>query len=181
MTIIMKPLSRCFALIAAALLSSCASYTQPLVLDSVGPRPLETARPNSTGSLVVYSAVDIHPDFTAIDPDLRKYTDYKIFSEDGKLLKKVRNNAGSMWETPVEVPLEPGTYRVVAQAAGYSLVTVPVVVAARRTTIVHLDGPSAWPRKSFNETNTLVHLPNGQIVGWRAIPENPTSGTVASH
>ena len=61
--------------------------------------------------------------------------------------------------------LPAGQYRITARANGYGYVTVPVVIAANRNTIVHLetDSPNS---AAFNQTNA-VRLPGGEIVGWK--------------
>jgi len=60
------------------------------------------------------------------------------------------------------------TYRIVAAANGYGMVTVPVTIAAGQTTILHLQGGSTWPNQAaFNQTNA-VRLPDGGIVGWKS-------------
>ena len=59
-------------------------------------------------------------------------------------------------------------YRVVAQANGYGRVTIPVVIEAHQTTVLHLEGGGSWPSEAeFNQTNA-VRLPDGQIIGWKS-------------
>jgi hypothetical protein len=60
---------------------------------------------------------------------------------------KRRNDNGTSWEGPAEVQLPPGKYRVVARANGYGTVTVPVTVAAKQTTTVHLEGGTPIERE----------------------------------
>jgi len=172
MMIVMKSIITFLTLAAGLLLSGCASYERGLVLDPVGPAPIQSATAGSKGSLVVYSAFDVHADSTGADPDRHRHTDIKIFSEDGKLLQAVHNDTGTMLEGPVEVELSAGTYRIAARANGYGVVTLPVVIAPHRITTVHLEGGGSWQKKrAFNQTNA-VHLPDGQIVGWRAGTED---------
>ena len=118
----------------------------------------------TNGSLVVFSAFDPTPHFSAL-PYRIYYTDYKLVSENGTLLQSVHNDNGTALEGPKTVSLPPGKYRVLARANGYGRVTVPVVIEARRTTTVHLEsgmagkiGPSAGPQG-------LVRFPDGRIVG----------------
>jgi len=169
----MRIVYTCLLLAQIGLISGCAGDGHPLVLDPVGPRPLQPVVVNSNGSLVVYSAFDVLADFNSVDPERRRHTDYRILSEDGRLLQKVNNDTRTILEGPVAVALPAGNYRVVARAQGYKLVTVPVVIAANRVTTVHLEGGDSWPNKAaFNGTNA-VRLPDGRIVGWRAVAESP--------
>ena len=164
---LMKCIITFVMLAAGLLLSGCASFERSLVLDPVGPALIQSATVGSKGSLVVYSAFDVHADFTSIDPDRHRHTDYKIFSENGKLLQVVHNDTGTMLEGPVVVGLSAGTYRIAARANGYGVVTLPVVIAPHRITTVHLEGGGSWSNKgAFNQKNG-VRLPDGQIVGWR--------------
>ncbi len=116
---------------------------------------------------MVYSAFRRNADFNARDPYRKEYSDYGIFTIDGKLLQKVHNNSEKNFQDPVSVELPPGKYHVIARANGYGYVTVPVTIAALENTIVHLEGGS-WPDESaFNQTNA-VRLPDGRIIGRRA-------------
>ena len=156
-------------IMTGALLSGCATGKNGLVLNTVGP-PLSqpTAASSTKGTLVVYSAFRRNADFNNSDPYRREYSDYKIFSPDGKLLQRVHNNSGTILQDPVSVELPPGKYHVIARANGYGYVTVPVIVAARQNTILHLEGGGSWPDESaFDQTNA-VRLPDGQIIGWKA-------------
>ena len=149
------------------MLLGCASNGGGLVLDPVGPATVA-----SKGSLVVYSAFDVHADFTGVDPDRHRYTDYRIFSEEGELLQVVHNDTGTMLEGPAEIGLSAGTYRIAARSNGYGVVTLPVVIAPHRITTVHLEGGGSWSNKRASNQTNAVRLPDGQIVGWRASIEN---------
>jgi hypothetical protein len=156
-------------LMAAALLySGCASQRNNVVLDTVG--PVQTSKPDpasaNQGTLTVYSSIDPNPHFSARDPYRPVYSNYEIYSADGRLLKKVHNNDDTMLQRPVGVGLAPGKYSVEAPANGYGLVTVPVIVKAGQNTILHLEGGANFGSHPANDTN-LVRLPDGQIVGWR--------------
>jgi hypothetical protein len=169
--IVMKSIITFVTLATGLLLSGCASYERGLGLDPVGLAPVQSATVDSKGSLVVYSAFDVHADFTSTDPDRHRHTDYRIFSEDGKLLRVVHNDTRSILEGPVEVGLSAGTYQIAARGNGFGVVTLPVVIAPHRITTVHLEGGGSGPNKrAFNQTNA-VRLPDGQIVGWRAATE----------
>ena len=156
-------------LASGALLSGCASDRNGLVLGPVGPPPGQssTTSGSTNGTLVVYSAYDVSANWNARDPRRPVYSDYKIFSWDGNLLRTVHNDSGTMLQDAVPVELPRGKYRVVAQANGYGRVTIPVVIEACQTTVLHLEGGRPWPNEAeFNQTNA-VRLPDGQIVGWR--------------
>jgi hypothetical protein len=173
--IVMKSIISFVMIAAGLLLSGCASYERGLVLDPVGPAPVQSATVGSKGSLVVYSAFDVHADFTSTAPGRHRHTDYRIFSEDGKLLQAVHNDTRSILGGPVEVSLSPGTYHIAARGNGYGIVTLTVVIAPHQITTVHLEGGGSWSNKgALNQTNA-VRLPNGQIVGWRASVENPAN------
>lgn len=163
----MKLLASSLTVAAGVLLAGCASGG--LALDTVGPIPAQAAAPNpADGTLMVYSAYDANADFNSRDPYRPEYSDYKIYTAEGKLLQRVHNDSGTLLQDPASVELPTGKYRVVARANGYGSITVPVIIKAQQTTILHLDGGGAWPDKSvFNQTNA-VRLPDGRIVGWRA-------------
>lgn len=157
------------------LLTGCVSSGPDLVLAPVGPPPPTnsstgsmTSADSSRGSLVVYSACEVHPDFNATDPTRRRYTDYQIVDEQGQVREVVHNNSSMLWEGPVEIPLPAGRYRIVARAMSYGRVTIPVVIVPRKLTQVHLNGGDSWPGVSHLKDVPLVRLPNGQAVGWPA-------------
>ena len=157
--------------VAAALISGCASSERQLVLDPVGPRLSDEKTDDRSGSLVVYSALSIDMP-TNRRPEHARHTDYKIFSPEGQLLQVVENDYGDSWDGPKEVRLGAGKYRIVAEAARYGMVTVPVVIAPHQTTRVDLEGGlrPVVEKGTLTEENA-VRLPNGQVVGWRAQPE----------
>ncbi len=155
----------------AVLLSGCATHQPSVVLAPVGPSPPQPAPGGPKGTLVVYSAYDPNSDFNDTEY-LRQYTDYRILSEEGKLLQTVHNSNGFVVEGPAEVELPAGKYRIIAQANGYKKnVIVPVVVLADRLTTVHLEGEAAWPANAALLQSNPVRLPNGEIVGWPASTE----------
>ena len=125
-------------LVGAGLLSGCASDNRGLVFEPVGPSAFQPATANPGGSLVVFSAFDPTAHFNGL-PYHHYHTDYKILSEEGKLLQKVHNDSGTVVEGPVAVSLPPGRYRVVARSNGYGTVTMPVIIEAHQTTTVHLE------------------------------------------
>ena len=158
-------------LATTALLAGCASRGPALVLAPIGPAPFPRAPAGSTGTLEVFSAFEQGADFNS-QLYRRRYTDYRIFSADDKLMQTVRNDAGTLVEAPKQVKLPVGAYRVVARANGYGEVTVPVVIRADQVTTVHLEGGPSWPnRRQLTESNP-VRLPDGEIAGWRASADN---------
>jgi len=165
----MKTLLVLTLIAVSATLSGCTTDQKGPVLDTVGP-PMSHSSPatSTNGTLLAYSAYEVNADFNARDPNSPEYSDYKILTTDGKLLQRVHNNSGTILQDAVPVALPPGKYNVVARANGYGYVTVPVVIAARQTTVLHLEGGGSWPDESaFNQTNA-VRLPDGVVIGWKA-------------
>ena len=80
---------------------------------------------------------------------LRHYTDYKITSENGKLVRTVHNANGTSLEGSKWVQLPVGTYCIVARANGYGVVTVLVVIRAGQITTVHLEGDPTWQDRAL--------------------------------
>ena len=156
---------------AGLLLAGCATGKSGMTLDTVGPVSTPPAAISSTnGTLVVYSAYEVSADFNSRDPYHPEYSDYRIFTPDGKLLQRVHNNSGTILQDPMSVELPAGKYSVIARANGYGYVTVPVIIEAQQSTILHIEGGGSWPDESaFNQSNA-VRLPDGQIIGWKAAP-----------
>jgi hypothetical protein len=167
--VVMKTFFTLMLITAGALLSGCASGKNGLTLDTVGPLlPQPVAASSTNGTLVVYSAYEVNADFNARDPNRPEYSDYRIFTANGKLLQRVHNDSGTILQDPVSVELPPGKYQVIARANGYGYVTVSVMIEVRQNTVLHLEGGGSWSDESaFNQTNA-VRLPDGQIIGWKA-------------
>ncbi|HEY3761454.1 MAG TPA: hypothetical protein VGN23_06875 [Verrucomicrobiae bacterium] len=154
-------------LAAGALCAGCVSTKNGLVLNTVGPVPSPAGETRSTtGTLVVYSAYDVNADFNSRDPNRPEYSDYRIYSDDGKLLQRVHNDSGTIFQDPKRVTLPVGTYRVIARANGFGYVTIPVTVAPQQTTLVRLAGN--WSASYHFDDTDAVRLPDGQIVGYRS-------------
>jgi hypothetical protein len=162
----MKLYHALFLVSGIVFVQGCVSSRNHLVLDAVGPAPGANHLAGPKGVLMVYSAFDQLAHFSG-SIYRRYHTDYKIMSEDGKVLQNVRNDAGGVMEDPRPVELQVGRYRIVARANGYGWVTVPVLVVAHEVTIVHLEGGSAWANDKPLASNS-VQLPDGRIAGWRA-------------
>ncbi len=157
----------CFACLLV-LASGCAS-NPPIILDAaVGPaRPIVQKSPPE-GRLVVYSALDAVSVTGGDDNPQQFHLDYKLLSFDGQLLKSVVNRESRISEAPATVSLPPGKYFVVARASSFSSVTVPVVIEVWKATIVHLDGSNQADWKQTPNAD-VVKLPDGTIIGWRAL------------
>lgn len=147
--------------------TGCAFNREAVITEPVGP-PLQTSHvPSSNGNLVVYSGFEV-TEVTGFAYEYAKpHTPYVIYTPDGKWVKRVRNYAGGMLDDPETVSLPAGNYKVSAKANGYARVTLPVVVAVGKTTVVHLDS-SGFNLARQNPKANLVRLPDGQIIGWLA-------------
>src|SRR5580693_8403090 len=89
---------------SAALVAGCASTRHTsLVLDPVGPPVAQPAVAAGQGSLIVFSAFDSHADFEAANPYKRHFSDYKVLSPDGQLVRAVHNDPGNLSDNPAEV------------------------------------------------------------------------------
>ena len=153
----------------ALLLAGCATSHNGMVLDSVGPAPTSTVNPAvPDGSLLVYSAYEVNADFSSRDTRRPEYSAYRILSTDGRLQQVVHNNTDTMLQRPKQVALPAGNYRVVAEANGYGVVTVPITIAAGEMTFVHLQGGVAWPDHPAFDQSNAVRLPDGEVVGWKS-------------
>jgi hypothetical protein len=154
---------------AGMMLCGCATNRNGMALDCVGPQPAPvTDAKADSGTLVVFSAQLAGADFDTRDAYRPEYSNYKIYNANGELQQLVVNNSGNIFQEPASVKLAVGQYRVFARANGYGNVTVPVMIKPGQTTVLHLEGGSTWQRQAgFNPTNT-VHLPGGEIVGWKA-------------
>jgi hypothetical protein len=151
---------------AAALIGTGCAHTQTVVLRQVGPAPItqqkeENMASANQGSLVVYSAWQ---KTGTDDPEHDHHSSYDILKGDA-VLRHVRNYFNPMLEEPIEVPLPAGNYQVRARAQGYGYVSVPVVIAAGRTTKVYLDG-SGREELAQAPVAEQVRLPDGRVVGW---------------
>jgi hypothetical protein len=170
------------AILTVAWLGALVSYAAPQVtlLKQVGPDPALAANNSNDGLLQVYTArerapIDINAEVFFCNNDFGKneflqgtaHSGYSIFDHDGRLVQRVRNTTGMNDPNPTPVKLSPGVYRIKAEAADYSNVTlsvmIPVCVEPGLTTALHLDGKC---NPSMIEGNEAVRLPNGSFVGW---------------
>jgi hypothetical protein len=148
---------------AMMLLASCASVPATAVRETAGPQA-GRLYPHE-GSLKVYSATEEHFDGdTAYYP----HTDYRILTRDGSMFKEVRNVISPSDEVPATVTLPSGAYTVVAESETSGTVSVPVIVRTGGTTVLHLERDKDWTPPALARESDLVHLPNGQPIGFRA-------------
>jgi hypothetical protein len=158
----MKRMRQWLAVGIAASLSACAAFDgKPLVLPTVGPAPLETPAAKGQGFLAVYSAWSYDANF------FNRPTDYILISDDGKMDRPIRNQSEAFDQRPALVALPAGRYQVIARSETFGRIKVPVLIQESRTTFVYLD-IITQPRVAGAETNKLVRLPDGSIVGWAA-------------
>jgi hypothetical protein len=139
----------------------------PVALTMVGPEPTSQKTQivkgdGAAGCLQVFSDTKAH----SIGSDLTYYRhmSYNIYDRAGKRVKYVPNHIGVTDEKPSLVTLPQGNYKVVAESSAYGRVTVPVVIQADKTTVLHLD--RGWRPASNISSNEVVRFPDGEAVGW---------------
>jgi hypothetical protein len=158
------------SIVVGTLLAGCAGMQSGRVLDTAGPAPGASAQSNSgSGTLIVYSAYQVNADFNSRDLNRREYSNYKILDRDKQLVTLVHNVTNDILQNAVPVELPPGKYFVVARSNSYGIVTVPVIIAAGRETVLHLDGRDNWPEGTAPDAADGVSLPDGEMVGWRGV------------
>ncbi len=185
-----------FAAVGAVVwLVGCASAPRVVVDEPLGPAPTGVTPATGDGSMVVYSArtpadVDMNMQEWRWNSDFGKneflhepaHTDYTIYTQNGEVLRHVRNAGDPNDDTPTVVTLPPGSYKVEAEAvncdANRVKVLMTVMVKPGQTTLAHLEGD--WnPMGQYKETQ-VARLPCGRIIGWRA-PEIGFAGTQPSN
>jgi hypothetical protein len=159
----LKILSQVF-LIAA--LAGCATsdHSQVVVSQAVGP---DLARPRidlgqGKGRLVVYTAREVNDPVSYFPTP----SSYSIYTDDGRLLQRVDNRAGSLYQDPSLVSLPAGRYKVKGRATNDGEVLVPVVIEENKTTLVDLEGVT-FPQHKPTGAGQWIRLPNGQVIGQR--------------
>jgi len=165
---------------AVVCLVGCASSAPLTVSDPVGPAPVERGKAPGSSSLQVYSArvrapIDPYKEEFLWNNDFGKndflyeaaHSDYTIYTQDGKLLKDVRNARDSNDNQPAVVPLPPGNYEFKAETRGLGVVTVPVVVEAGKLTMVNLQRGRNPVVESVDKAHAVL-LDGYLIVGWQA-------------
>jgi hypothetical protein len=157
----MKRITIILSATVACLLAGCAST--PVVLSPVGPNPFALAGSDANGQLEVFSATEgrIEGD----NPTWFQHGDYYIYTQQGRMLKRVVNTVGYYEEAPCRLSLSPGNYLVKAGAKDYFRVEIPVVVRRGLLTAVHLD--NKWKPPEATAKTNLVYTPDGYPIGWR--------------
>ncbi len=150
----------------ALLGSSCSAPSLPptqVVLDPIGPR-MAGPRPAPHGYLRVYTDTR---DVQSGKLPYQVHTSYQIYNDQGHQVRSVVNHVGDTDQAPMTVTLAPGSYRLLAEAAGYGRITAPVVIGGGMLTEVHLQrgGMPYWESAGNDE---LVRLPDGRVAGFRA-------------
>ena len=160
----MKALKMPIQVVVLILLSSCVTNRRVVINEPVGPPRPATNRRKGEGELVVHSAREVR---NPADSEHLTHSSYKVYSEDGRVLRRVRNLDGSFYADPVPVRLPVGTYKVEARATNIGVVVIPVVIEEGQTTIVYLDGETLPADLSLTHDGDWIRLPDGQIVGRR--------------
>ena len=148
-----------------SVLVGCSST--PIAVAPVGPNPFGIKGGASKGELQVFSSLVGRSE--GDNPSWWQHSNYNIYNLSGKLIKRVDNTVGHYEEAPRQVVLPAGTYLVEAHSSDYFWVDAPVTIERGRTTRVHLD--DHW--KIPNDAAQLVHLPNGNPIGWLAEVSKP--------
>ncbi len=159
----MKSLSVVVGFFFTTMIVGCATSQQPIMLEAVGSNDSlhheSQQNLSQLGTLIVYSDLTNNVN----DSDHPLHSEYKIYSTDGRLLLEVRNQSGSFNQDPANVQLSSGRYFLVAQAVNQGMVKVPIVIDARKQTVVDLN-QEVLPQISATDS-AWVHLPNGYAVG----------------
>jgi len=162
-----------------SVLSLVGCVSTPVAIAPVGPNSIETATTSSEGTLEVYSRLsrqsDSQNENEGGNATWYQHSNYSIYDQSGRLLKRVFNTMGHYDSAPQQVLLSPGQYVVKARAKDYFWVSVPVTIESGRTTRVHLD--DNWRSPTDLLKSELVTLPNGNPVGWRAGNQKGGSGS----
>jgi hypothetical protein len=115
----------------------------------VGPNPLALPNGDQDGQLEVFSAKEgrIEGD----NPTWFQHSDYYIYTQERKSIKRVNNTIGYYEQAPRRITLPAGTYLVKAHAKDHFWVEVPVIIRSGLLTVVHLD-QSSTPQAGKPET-----------------------------
>lgn len=156
-----------------------ASSNRIDIEQAVGPEPVESKAQTGDGILQVFSANEMAlPRATASDVFEKNevkfdaaHTDYAIYDNNGKLVRKVINSKHRNDSSPALVKLGSGQYKVVAKAQtdnGWTITcTIPVVIEAGGKTVVHLE-PDWRPSNKLVQYASLVRGHDGRIIGFLA-------------
>jgi hypothetical protein len=162
----MKTLQMIWTAVGVAALVGCAATSPTVVTQPVGP---DLAQPRinvsaGQGRLVVYTARDVGiGDPVAYFPT---HSAYRIFKEDGALVRRVDNRSSTFDQQPLTVTLPVGSYKIKGRATNTGEVLVPVVVAENKTTVVDLEG-NTLPQHAPTGAGQWIRLPDGKVIGMR--------------
>ena len=161
----MKTLNRCLALAVLVAFAGCSTHSTTVVNQPVGPdlAPSHVDLSHGQGRLVVYTVTEVNDPVNSYFPT---HSSYAIYTTDGKLVKRVDNRNGSFYQDPATVSLPPGKYNVKGRATNSGEVTVPVIIEAKKTTVVDLEGTNL-PQHKPTGAGQWIRLPNGQVIGMR--------------
>jgi hypothetical protein len=183
-----------FAWVCGTLLAA-VGCTSPrvAVLPPIGPAQGVAASGGHEGFLKVYSAREP----AVLNPNAEEFfwnndfgqneflhraahRPYDLYSQDGKLIRHVRNAWDINDPQPTLLSLPPGTYQVQAPAEDHDAVSytavVPVVIEPGATTEAHLD-QQTWTPAQPAAVSSIVRLPNGRLAGWSASAATVASGS----
>jgi hypothetical protein len=139
-------------------MAGCAPIQPLTVAESLGPVTWKTDE--TRGALVVYSDIGAAQED---EPFAGERSSYRLYSSAGELLRLVGNHASPFTQDPEKVVLPVGEYQVIARAAQYGLVKVPVVIRGGQTTVVDLNQEALSHATPAN--GNWVRLPNGSVIG----------------
>ncbi len=159
-----------FRALALSIIGIFGAVASPPVIDPVGPsRPVDTTNlPPGNGALRVFS--DTYKVAAGRDGSAatHPHSGFVIFRVNTNDRQHVENHGDGRQETPVIVPLPAGRYLINARCAGYGSVTVPVQIVVGQLTQVYL-AAGGMPIGAQPAGRDLVRLPNGHVVGVRAM------------
>jgi hypothetical protein len=158
----LKTLKTSALMFALIVLSGCATNRKLVLNEPIGPSHPAVNRWQGDGYLIVHSAREV---VDLVHSDHPTHSAYTVYTDDVRVLRRIRNLNGSFYQDPENVQLPVGSYKVEARALNSGWVVFPVIIEEGKTTVVYLDG-EASPREE--ETGDWVRLPNGQIIGSRA-------------
>ncbi len=161
----MNTIKYTICIVAAAALAGCASNSNVVVDQPVGPdlAPSRLKLTPGNGQLVVYSALEVP---NPVGSDFPTHTAYAIEDVNGALIQRIDNRSGPFYQTPVTVPLQAGEYKVKARATNHGWLTVSVIIKEGETTILDLDGTHFRQHKPTG-AGQWVRLPSGEVIGMR--------------
>ncbi len=126
----MRPIVIIFSVWFALVLEPSLGIADPTVINqTVGPTPNCVSRPVK-GGLIVYSKTERNPDQEETGAgDIVYYyphSSYAILTENGQLLKYIRNHIGDHDEEPQQVALPIGRYKIKALSEKDGVLVIPI-------------------------------------------------------